>query len=384
MRHLYLHVPFCARRCVYCDFAIAVRARVPADQFVAAVGREHATRRARDQWDRTPLETLYLGGGTPSLLPAPQVAGLVGDLLTAERPGGKDLEVTIEANPDDVTPDAATTWVRAGVNRVSLGVQSFDAGVLAWMHRTHGPGAAESAVARLRDAGARSISLDLIFALPAHLGRDWPNDLERALALNPEHLSVYGLTVEPRTPLARWVGAGSVRPADEDRYADEFLLADRVLRAEGYDHYEVSNYARPNHRARHNRAYWTGRAYAGLGPSAHSFNGDARSWNTAQWAAYERAVAERGEAEEGTERLTERDRSLERAYLGLRTAEGVRRDELAAGVEPLLQQGAARGWLEWDGERVRLTPEGWLRLDELAAGLTGGYPSGLTTSADSG
>src|SRR5438046_5851365 len=215
--HIYLHIPFCVRRCSYCDFSIAVRKRIPAREYVEAVLGEVAllglTDPGREPGDTKGhgLDTLYLGGGTPSLLPADAVS----TLLTSRRdafnvtPFRDDVEVTLEATPEDVTPAHAAAWRRAGVNRVSLGAQSFDDRVLTWMHRSHDAARIGAAVRTLRGAGIDNISLDLIFALPAELKRDWERDLEMAVSLRPEHLSLYGLTVEERTPLARWISRGA-------------------------------------------------------------------------------------------------------------------------------------------------------------------------------
>lgn len=373
MRHIYLHVPFCRRRCSYCDFSIAVRQRVPAARYVDTIRREHALRVAAGEWDDEPLETLYFGGGTPSLLPAEMLADLVGLFVPHRPPSSSIVEITIEANPDDVTQTAARHWTAAGINRVSLGVQSFHPAVLRWMHRTHDADAPGDAVQVLRAAGVASLSIDLIFALPESLDHDFRRDLDRALGLDPAHLSVYGLSVESRTPLARWISRGAITPAPDERYAAEFLLAHDVLTKAGYEHYEVSNYARPGRRARHNGAYWRGVAYAGLGPSAHRFDGRAeRAWNVEPWARYERMTQHGEDPTQEREVLTPEQRTLEQLYLGLRTVEGMPRPQAFDWVE----DAARRGWLSVSGDRIRPTPEGWLRLDELA-----GF---LTTSAEGG
>src|SRR6266850_4806373 len=253
VKHLYLHVPFCQRRCSYCDFSIAVRKRIPAREYVDAVLRELAVVRAADPGpvargspEREAdggLDTLYLGGGTPSLLPPDALATLLTSLLDAFCATSlRDaVEVTIEANPEDVTPENAAAWRRAGVNRVSLGAQSFDDGVLQWMHRSHDAGRIGDAVRALRAAGFDNISLDLIFALPAELERDWARDLDLACSLLPAHLSLYGLTVEERTPLARWISRGATAAPDGERYAEEYLYAHERLARDGYRFYEVSN-----------------------------------------------------------------------------------------------------------------------------------------------
>src|SRR5881275_2179053 len=375
MPHLYLHVPFCVRRCSYCDFAIAVRKRIPAREYADAVLRELEMVRAADPGavPRGALETVYLGGGTPSLLPPDALATLVTSLLDAfGATSSRDaVEVTLEANTEDVTPDAATSWRRVGINRVSLGAQSFDDRVLQWMHRSHDAARIVTAVRTLRGAGIDNISLDLIFALPAELERDWARDLEQALALGPAHLSLYGLTVEDRTPLARWISRGAAATPDDDRYADEYLLAHSRLAACGYRFYEVSNAARDGRRSRHNSAYWSGRAYGGLGPAAHSFDGAMRRWNVSAWEAYRRAVAAGRSPVASQETLTDEQLELERVYLALRTDAGLPLASLSGPLPPSTALWLERGWAEVRGERLVCTPEGWLRLDALVRDLTG-------------
>jgi len=291
--HLYIHVPFCQRRCSYCDFSIAVRKQIPAREFVDVILKEAGGHELND------LETIYFGGGTPSLLPPEGIAALLHE-LTPEAAA----EVTLEANPEDVTAEHAQAWREAGINRVSLGAQSFDDNVLKWMHRSHDAAQTHRAVQALRDAGIENISLDLIFGLPEELHRDWDQDLEIAVALRTTHLSLYGLTVEPRTPLDRWISRGATHAPDEDRYAEEYLAAHKRLSVVGYQFYEVSNASLPGYRSRHNSAYWAGRPYVGLGPAAHSFDGRTRRWNLRAWEAYRRAVAEGRSAVESEETLT--------------------------------------------------------------------------------
>jgi oxygen-independent coproporphyrinogen-3 oxidase len=360
-RHLYVHVPFCRRRCVYCDFSIAVRRVVPVGHYLAALAAEwaHADRPAA-------LATVYLGGGTPSLLGAAGVAALAA-LVGAS--AGLD-EFTVEANPDDVTAEAARVWARAGVNRLSIGAQSFDGRVLEWMHRTHGADAIAAAVARARGAGIATVSLDLIFALPAFLGRRLDDDLDRLLALEPAHVSLYGLTVEDHTPLGRAVARGAVAPAPDGRYAEEYLRIHERLAAAGYHFYEVSNAARPGAEAVHNRAYWRLAPFLGIGPSAHSFDGASRWWNEPAYARWQARLA-RGEMPvAGREIIGPEQRRLESLYLGLRTSDGIALDEpLAPALAAAVSGWVAAGWAEVESPRLRLTPRGWLRLDELAASL---------------
>lgn len=359
--HLYIHAPFCARRCSYCDFAIAVRKNVPVQQYVACIRRELELGRPAD------LNTIYFGGGTPSLLPPEAIATILRDVSHSTR-ALEAVEVTLEANPDDVTLEKATAWRNAGVNRISLGAQSFSDKALQWMHRTHDAARIGAAVKALTAAGISNISLDLIFALPVELERDWPRDVDRAIALAPAHLSLYGLTVEERTPLARWISRGATSAPDDDRYADEYLLAHERLAAAGYHFYEVSNAARDGHRSRHNSAYWSGRPYAGLGPAAHSFDGTTRRWNFAAWEAYRRAVTAGRSPVASEELLTSAQRRIEEVYLSLRTDRGM---EIPASPSAHLPIWLSAGWVRVRDDRIVCTPEGWLRLDALVRDLTG-------------
>jgi oxygen-independent coproporphyrinogen III oxidase len=366
--HLYLHVPFCARRCSYCDFAIAVRREVPSDIYVDAVLREWTLWQTDPVWALAPeIQTIYFGGGTPSRV-TPAAIGRLLEEIGADRNVAPGAEITLEANPEDVTAEAAAAWRAAGVNRVSLGVQSFDAAVLQWMHRSHAVDQIPRAVQALRCAGIEDLSLDLIFGLPAALNRDWRADLEHAFALEPEHLSLYGLTVEERTPLGRWAQRGEVTPVDDDRYAAEFLFAHTALRDRDYEHYEVSNAARSGHRARHNSAYWRRAPFIGLGPSAHSGFGSERRWNVRDWSAYQRLVEAGKSPFEGREILDPPAITLEVLYLGLRTCEGLALHQVPVS---LARRWESDGWATATAGRIRLTAEGWLRLDALVPSIEG-------------
>jgi len=378
LRHLYIHVPFCARRCSYCDFSIAVRSTTPVAEYVSALRREmHGL---ADKLEGARLETLYLGGGTPSRLGAAGIA----DVIAAVRDYAviaSNAEVTIEANPDDVHRIAARNWAMAGVNRVSLGGQTFDDGALEWMHRTHNGAQIGEAMQVLKKEGITNVSLDLIFALPSHLNRSWHDDLAKAIDLYPSHLSLYGLTVEEKTPLAHWAKRGATVQGSEEAYEEEFLAAHSMMNLAAFEHYEVSNFARPGMASRHNSAYWTGEPYLGIGPAAHSYDGVRRSWNVSAYAEWARRLYANEAVIAGEEMLTAENRQAEEVYLGLRTRRG-----LLINVE---EAGTVRAWEEagWavvddplENPRVRLTPTGWLRLDSLAANLTS-QRSRLTSAA---
>jgi oxygen-independent coproporphyrinogen III oxidase len=363
-RHLYVHVPFCARRCSYCDFSIAVRRDVPVSDYIDGIRRELALRGSAG--DRTVLDTLYLGGGTPSRLGGAGVA----ELLAAIREHAQwtdDAELTLEANPDDVTLENAKRWREAGINRVSLGAQSFSRPALEWMRRTHDAGQIAAAVSHLREAGIAQLSLDLIFALPENVPRDWGEDLERALALHPNHISLYGLTVEPHTPLDHWRDRGELTESPDTRYERDFLLAHSTLGESGFEHYEVSSYALEGARARHNSSYWRHVPYAAVGPAAHRFDGARRSWNVAPYAEWLRRVRSGLDPTADEELLTPADLAEERTYIGLRTSEGL---VLTEGIRASTAPWRDAGWAQIVNGRLQLTALGWLRLDALAVDLT--------------
>jgi oxygen-independent coproporphyrinogen III oxidase len=366
VRHVYVHVPFCARRCSYCDFAIAVRRDVPVVEFLDALRAELLTRLGLTA-QRDVIDTLYFGGGTPSHLGADGVTQLMA-LMQEFFALAPNAEVTLEANPDDVSLAATASWLRAGVTRVSLGAQSFDESVLQWMHRSHDASQIHTAVDVLRAAPFASWSFDLIFALPASLNRDWSRDLDLALRMQPPHLSLYGLTIEQGTPLGRWSERGEVEASDESAYEQEFLSADSRASAAGFDHYEVSNFAQPGHHARHNRSYWLGTPYLGFGPSAHGFDGQVRRWNRGAYAAWRDSAAAGVDPVAGSELIGATEGTIEAVYLGLRTSNGLTLHTASerACVAPWVEA----KWAMLDGQRIVLTALGWLRLDSLAASLT--------------
>lgn len=340
---------------------------MPVDEYLAAISRELDRRFAADANDPWELDTLYVGGGTPSRLGSVGIARLIAT-ITARARLGEDAEVTVEANPDDVTLEAVAAWREAGVNRVSLGVQSFDDRALAWMHRVHDARTAVRAVDTIRRAGVENISVDLIFALPEELGRSWTADLERTIALGPTHLSLYGLTVEPSTPLGRQRSRGVIAEGLEETYAAEFLAAHETMTAAGFEHYEVSNFGRPGFRSRHNWAYWTGATYAGVGPAAHEYDGARRRWNVGPYEEWKRRVLAGDDLTSGSETLTSGNRRTESVYLGLRTVTGWR---LSGEELDVVRPWVEAGWATIaEGSRLVLSPSGWLRLDALVRALT--------------
>lgn len=363
---VYVHVPFCARRCHYCDFSVARSSDPPISDYLQAIEVDLLQWFGEGERDEQ-IETLYIGGGTPSLLGADGMAGvaeLLGSRFTWEP---TSVEWTAEANPNSLTPDLAAAWRRIGVNRLSLGVQSFHDEALGWLGRLHSSEEAETAIRVARAAGFDRVNVDLIFGLPADVSRDWSADVGRAVELGATHVSAYGLTAEPRTPLGRWVDLGRVEMPADSRYADDYLLASEALSAAGFEHYEVSNFTLPGQASRHNWLYWDGSDYLGVGPSAHSYLQGERVWNEFRWDRYRKAAFAGESLREGRERPDAEQTRLEHIWLDLRTSRGLSLD-LADSPEAVARVNAWRraGWLK-STEPLCLSPAGWLRLDAIAA-----------------
>lgn len=367
--YLYLHVPFCARRCPYCDFAVHATRRPPVAEWVDAIDTELRLRLGGTGSRKLALETIYVGGGTPSLLGADGMDALAAVLAKHAAWDAASIEWTVEANPESFTSEIARGWKTAGVNRVSLGIQTFSDTALRWMGRLHGAGGAFAAYDAAREAGIDNVSLDLIFGLPERLGRDWTADLERVLALRPEHISLYGLTAEPGAALGRWVREGRERMPGDELYGREFLEAAERLGTAGYHHYEVSNFAVPGRESRHNSAYWTGAAYLGLGPSAHSYSRPVRSWNVRGWEPYRNALAAGRIPTEEEETVQPEAERLERYWLALRTDAGLTLPSPSGPLVAVIERWTAEALAIREEDTIRLTRDGWLLLDELTVEL---------------
>jgi oxygen-independent coproporphyrinogen-3 oxidase len=362
---IYVHVPFCAKRCHYCDFSVARSTDPPISDYLRAIEVDLL------QWfgeggRHEQIDTLYIGGGTPSLLGGDGMAG-VAELLSSRVSWDPDrVEWTAEANPNSLTPELAAAWRRIGVNRLSIGVQSFHQEALGWLGRLHSSEEAETAIRVARASGFDRVNVDLIFGLPADVSRDWAADIDRAVQLGATHISAYGLTAEPRTPLGRWVDLGRVEMPAESGYADDYLLASEKLSAAGFEHYEVSNFTLPGQASRHNWLYWDGSDYLGVGPSAHSYLQGERVWNEFHWDRYRKAAFAGESLREGRERPDAEQTRLERIWLDLRTSRGLNLD-VAGSPEAVARVDAWRraGWLK-SIQPLRLSPAGWLRLDAIA------------------
>jgi oxygen-independent coproporphyrinogen-3 oxidase len=394
--HLYVHVPFCRLVCAYCDFVTVGGRAHDIPRYIDALVAELDLRPAPGE-----LRTIYFGGGTPSLLPADGVARVI-DAATARWTDAAIEEVTLEANPSGrETPDWHAVR-RAGVTRISLGVQAMRDAELATLARGHSVDEARAAYAATRAAGFDNVSIDLMYGIPAQTLDDWRVGLDEAIALQPEHLSLYALSLAlapdewaapPRPGALRWRRRLLARQ-DDDLAAAQYELAERALAAAGYRHYELSSWARPGCEARHNAAYWRRAAYTGIGAGAHSYDGGARrDWNVRDLDRYLAAVASGERPIDGRETLDEPTRAFEAIALGLRRVDGLSRASFAAefGTDPItrfgdaVRDGVVAGLLRATDARLRLTPRGRLVASEALIGflpaLRDAYPGVARTDA---
>jgi putative oxygen-independent coproporphyrinogen III oxidase len=371
IRSVYVHAPFCARLCCYCDFAVTVDPTGDVSAWLAGLAGEVSALADEGLFVLDALlDTLYVGGGTPSLLGPEAMVGL-GGLLGSDRLENADLEWTAEANPESFTPEVARAWREAGVNRISLGLQTFHEPALAWLGRLHRPEGGVAAVETVRRAGFENYSVDLIFGLPERLERPWSDDLDGVLRMEPPHISLYGLSVEAKTPFGRSVAEGKETPASETRYAEEYLEAAERLAHAGYEHYEVSSFARPGFQALHNSVYWMGLPYLGLGNGSHSYLHPRRRWNVRDWGEYVRLTRDGALPMEKEEVLETASARLERVWLALRTRRGVSQESLPTEARDLVLRWVAEDLAKCDEGICRLTPLGWLSMDRLTVDLDG-------------
>ncbi len=359
---LYVHVPFCLRKCAYCDFYSIPAAPDAVAAYLDALARELALAPA----GFLPT-TLFIGGGTPTALPAADLGALL-DLLRARVDVARVTEWTCEANPGTVDPDKIGILKQAGVNRISLGAQSFDAQTLRLLGRIHAPDQVATAMQDLRAAGFGNINLDLIYGVPGRSLSQWGIDLAAALDLAPEHLAAYGLTLEPGTPLAQACGQGQVAEAPDDDFCDQYEELRRLAAQRGFHHYELSNFSRPGFECRHNLIYWEGAPYLGFGPAAHSYWAGRRFGNVRDLAAYCRGLAAGTPVREYDDDLDPAARARELLILGLRKPDGVDRAAFQALtgfdyqdlVGPAIRRLVAQGGLLDEGDRLRLAPSAYL------------------------
>ncbi|WP_049576076.1 radical SAM family heme chaperone HemW [Streptomyces sp. SBT349] len=373
----YLHVPYCATRCGYCDFNTYTASELRGPGGAVASRESYAEtleleiRLARKVLGDDPrqVSTVFVGGGTPTLLPPDALARML-DAVRAEFGLAPDAEVTTEANPDSVDPASLAALREAGFNRISFGMQSARPHVLALLERTHTPGRPEACVGEARAAGFAHVNLDLIYGSPGESDDDWRASLDAALGAGPDHISAYSLIVEEGTRLAGRVRRGEVPMTDDDVHADRYLIADEVLSAAGFAWYEVSNWATsPAARCRHNELYWTGADWWGAGPGAHSHIGGTRWWNVKHPAAYAENLAAGRSPGAGREILSAEDRRVERILLELRLSEGCDLSLLHPRGLTAAHHAAAAGLLTLTKTRATLTLPGRLLADAVVRDL---------------
>lgn len=382
---IYIHVPFCRSRCSYCDFATGAYESRLAESYVSALTKEIAAFDfARDAGAARAdgadalcrdVDTIYFGGGTPSLL-APAQVGRILEAVRDRFAVARDAEVTLEMNPGTVTPEVAEGFRAAGINRASFGLQTFDDEQLRRLGRTHTAADARRTLSTLRAAGFDNVSFDLIAGLPGQTVSDWAQNMDEALALRPAHLSLYLLEVHEGTPLAAQLREGRWPQPDADTAAEMYRLLVERTRAAGYAHYEISNFCLAGREARHNLKYWTNAPYYGFGSSAHSYDGRRLRWSNERDAArYVELIETRGTANVEKTELTPRDASAEALFLGLRLMRGVdlsrHRAEFGTDVRSEyaadLSRFRAAELIEIEGDLLRLTPAGVLLSNEVFA-----------------
>ena len=369
---LYLHIPFCRSKCDYCDFYSLAGREDRMDEYQKALVRHVVESSAVAR--NNPVDSIYIGGGTPTWYGEKRLLEL---LRTVKRHFcmAKDVEVTVEANPDSVDGKMLRHLRRAGVNRISMGMQSGSDEELRSVHRPHTYQQVEDAVAAVRAAKIRNLNLDLIYGLPGQTEESWHETVEKALSLGPEHLSCYGLTIEEGTPLAQRVARGEQLP-DEDQQATLYLWTVERLAQAGYEQYEISNFAKRGYQSRHNMKYWMGRPYMGLGVAAHSDFGGRRYSFVSDLDAYIQGMLSGDEVVDESEKITRRERGSEYLMLRLRTVHGIDeweyRREYMMNFDPIeakLSEFEQKGWARRQGRRWQFTPEGFLLSNQLIGQL---------------
>ncbi|HAL81432.1 MAG TPA: coproporphyrinogen III oxidase [Mucilaginibacter sp.] len=371
MAGIYIHIPFCKQACYYCDFHFSTSLKYK-DELLQALIKEISLQ--KNYLEGETVETIYFGGGTPSLLSADEINLLVGT-ITGLHTVSSSAEITLEANPDDLNKEKLQSLRQTDVNRFSIGIQSFFDDDLEWMNRVHRGNEAEASVKRAQDAGFENITVDLIYGYPLLNDQKWKYNLDKVFELGVPHISSYSMTVEPKTALAAFIKKKKQAEMNDQQSAEQFILLMDAMQQKGFEHYEISNFCKPGHYSRHNANYWKGVKYLGIGPSAHSYNGETRQWNIANNAKYIQAL-ETGQVPAETEVLTEADRLNEYIMTSLRTIWGLDLDKLnsiAAGSAGQLLIAARRffenQWIEQKDSIIYLTPMGKLYADHIASGL---------------
>jgi oxygen-independent coproporphyrinogen-3 oxidase len=371
MAGIYIHIPFCKQACYYCDFHFSTSLKYK-DDLLQALIKEITLQKNYLNGDS--IETIYFGGGTPSILSADELNLLIGT-ITRLHTVSANAEVTIEANPDDLNKAKLQSFLKTDINRFSIGIQSFFDEDLVWMNRVHRGADAEASVKRAQDTGFENLTVDLIYGYPFLNDQKWKYNLDKVFELGIPHVSSYSMTVEPKTALASFIQKKKQPAMDDQQSAEQFILLMDAMQSQSFEHYEISNFCKPGRYSRHNSNYWKGVKYLGIGPSAHSYNGETRQWNVANNAKYIQAL-ETGAIPAETELLTEADRLNEYVMTSLRTMWGLDLDKLnsiapGSSVELLLaaKKYFDNQWVEQKDEIIYLTQMGKLYADNIASGL---------------
>ncbi len=371
MSGIYIHIPFCKKACHYCNFHFSTSTQ-NTDGFLAALEKEIELQK---DYLKDTISTIYIGGGTPSILPSAKIETILNKIKQIFKVDA-NAEITLEANPDDITKVKLQEWKKAGINRLSIGVQSFFENDLQWMNRVHNAKQAEDCITLAQSEGFNNLTIDLIYGTPTLTDENWQHNVSKAIALGVNHLSCYALTVEPKTALEKMIRQHKVASVDPEKQAHHFELLMEWMHNAGFEHYEISNFAKPSFRSKHNSSYWQGKHYLGLGSSAHSFNGDTRQWNVANNALYIQSI-EKNIIPFEIEMLTKEQQINEYIMTALRTVEGISLDkiksEFGAEILEIILSGAkqylSKEHLEESNNFLKTTNSGKLLADGIAANL---------------
>jgi oxygen-independent coproporphyrinogen III oxidase len=371
MAGIYIHIPFCKQACHYCDFHFSTSLTYKNDLINALLNE---IKLQKSYLDGETIETIYFGGGTPSLLSGDEINTII-DTITSIHNVTAGAEITLEANPDDLDDDKIRALRQTPVNRFSIGIQSFFDDDLSWMNRAHRSNEAESSVKRAQDAGFDNITVDLIYGYPLLTNKKWKTNLDKVFDLQVPHVSAYSMTVEPRTALAAFIKKKNQPPMNEEQSAEQFMQLMGAMASNGFEHYEISNFCKPGHYSRHNTNYWKGVKYLGIGPSAHSYNGEARQWNVANNTKYIQSLSKNIIPAE-KEILSESNCLNEYIMTSLRTMWGLELSKLntiAVGSSDILLKSAQsffeKEWIREESGVIYLTQKGKLYADHIASEL---------------
>lgn len=374
MAGIYIHIPFCRQACHYCNFHFSTSLRYKND-FISALLKEIELQSTNNYLQNQPVETLYFGGGTPSLLSNDEIQ-LITEQLHRYFNIANDAEITLEANPDDITNEKLSSWKQTGINRLSIGIQSLFDEDLQWMNRSHTAAHAKKVIEQARDAGFEHFTVDLIYGTPGLTDEKWKQNLDWVVQQNITHLSCYALTVEEKTPLDKQIRQHKKENTNAEQQSRQFIQLLDYAQQAGFEHYEISNFAKPGHHSKHNSSYWHGVPYLGLGPSAHSFNGNSRQWNISNNQQYIQSLQQTIIPFE-KEELTSTQKLNEYIMTSLRLMEGCDLDQVtkhfgASQSEQLHKEASVfiqKEWLKEENNHLILTREGKLFADRIASDL---------------